>query len=121
MSKITERLFRDSPNLRDRLADLLKDEALNTALSIISESAKPRRFIFPLQGSHLDTIASQQYHILLGVQKTLDHLQRLTTPNPVGDSKDQLEDMLEEKYPFFSSLPQPMQDAIRKNELENQS
>lgn len=106
---ISEKEFRSSGH-KDALKDLLTNPTLVMALEIIGETAKPRGTVEPKPNSHLDTLVAQKFHKQSGIQQALDHLKRLTTaPEEDVEPEDALTAM-----PFFSTLPKPMQDALRE-------
>lgn len=114
---ITEHEFRLSGH-KDALKELIQNNtALSLALEIIGETAKPRGAVEIKAGAPLDTLVAHKYHRQSGIQAALDHLKRLCEP-PAAEIKK--EDELESQ-PFFTTLPQYMKDAIRKQSQENQT
>lgn len=106
---ITEKQFRDTTGWREELRVMLENPILKTALAIIGETAKARGAVEPRPNTHLDTLVTHHYQKKAGIQAALDHLERLTEPNPLED--EQKDDDAE----FFHSLPEPMKEAIRKS------
>ncbi len=113
---MTETEFRTSGH-RETLLALFDNPVLRLALEIVGETARPRGTVEPKPGTHLDTLVAQRFHKQSGIQGALDHLRRLTKP---PETEAQVEDELE-AMPFFSSLPQPVKDALRKRLNEQSS
>lgn len=112
--KYTEKQYRDHKELRIELEKMLESPALKHALEIVEELAKPRRLPEPRPNVHFDTLTSQQYYRLLGIQSAVDKLKKLTTENaPEEKEEDELS-----SQPYFNTLPKEMQDALRKQVQE---
>lgn len=104
---LTEHQFRENDKLREALKEALETEPLASAIRILEDKAKPRQFHAPTPGVHLDTMVSQHYHRLSGMQAMLDNLRRLAELNPIeAEDKDEPE--------FFHALPEPIKNALRK-------
>lgn len=112
--KYTEKQFRDHTEMRAELEKLLENPTLKFALEIVEESAKPRRLPEPRPNVHFDTLTSQQYYRLFGIQSAVDKLKKLTTENAPNEKE---EDELSSQ-PYFNTLPKEMQDALRKQVQE---
>ena len=108
---MTEQEYRENRELREQLRQLLDAPALKFAVAVISDKAKARMFHEPKAGVHLDTLVSQHYNRLTGIQYALDTLNRLTQPN-----QEVSEDFQEPE--FFHALPEEMQRAIKERKLQ---
>lgn len=104
--------FRNSLEERNRLKTLLQDPTLQRALAIIGDKARPRKIVDPRQHAHLDTITSQHYYHIAGIQYALDRLEKLTEPNPdpIEERKGKIAEM--EREPYWHTLPPQMQQAL---------
>jgi hypothetical protein len=113
MTEKSETFFRTHAEKREHLEGILNDPVFREAFEIIQDKAKARHVPEPRMHAHLDTLMSQQYYKILGIQYALDSFSRLTRPNPVESVGNDEED------PFFHSLPETMKEAIRmrKNEI----
>lgn len=109
--KFTDKIFRDSPELRQELEAALNGNAMQIALSIIEDSAKIRSTVQPKQYAPLDSLIAHQHHKQAGIQKAVDDLWRLIEPNPVVEEStpDRVKELQQE--PYFQNLPKIMQDA----------
>ncbi len=108
MTALTESQFRDHDNLRKELAEFLAKPSVALAIQIIEDKARPRYVPEPRLHAHLDTLMSQQYYKILGIQYAIDSLMRLTRPNPTEITGNEEED------PFFHALPEPMKIALKE-------
>jgi len=109
--KMTEKLFRDSEVMRSELSQLLANPTMQAALKIVAEKAKARHTPEPRMHAHLDTLTTQHYYRLLGVQKALDLLENLTEPNPLVTTEEQKKHPFDGD-PYFDNLPQNVKDAL---------
>ena len=66
--KVTEKVFRDSPELRNELQQVLGTSAMVHALAILEERAKVKKSPEPRPNAHLDTLTSQLFYRLQGRQ-----------------------------------------------------
>jgi len=114
--RLNEKQFRDHENLRDDLRKILSGEVMTTVLAIVEDRAKPRGLPEPRPNAHLDTLTTQKYCRLQGVQSVVDLLWSLTEPNPVVADTEEKDDL--SKQDFFHALPKEMQDALRKRAAE---
>lgn len=112
--KFTEKQFRDHPELRAELEKLLDNPALKHALEIVEDSAKPRAAPQARPNAHLDTLTSQHYYKIAGIQSAVDRLHRLTRENlPEEQQEDDLS-----SQPYWHTLPKEIQEALRKQVQE---
>lgn len=110
---MTEKQFREHVNFRIELTQMLESEVMRTALAIIEDKAKPRGNPEPRPNAHLDTLTTQRYCKLQGIQFAIDKLRDLTEPNPVmGDVEEDKDDL--NQMPYFHGLPPEVQEAYRK-------
>lgn len=93
---------------------MLSNPVMEHVLYILENEAKPRGTPEPRPNAHLDTLTTQRYCKLQGIQHAVDLLWKLTEPvapneeqRPPSDPAEQLD--------FFHALPSEIQDAIRKN------
>lgn len=115
---MTETQFRNSDEFREKLKVLLNDPTMKLALEIVEAKAKPRGEPEPKPNAHLDTLFAKKYNKLSGIQFAVDMIRNMVEPNPIEGESDT---GIEEKIPFFHTLPDPMKQAIRQQFLQNQS
>lgn len=113
--RYTEKQYRDSPELRTELEKLLENPALKHALEIVEDLAKPRAAPQARPNAHLDTLTSQHYYKIAGIQSAVDRLRRLTKENA---AEEQPEDDLSSQ-PYWHTLPKEVQEALRKQVQES--
>ena len=103
-----EENFRKSAELVTQLQEALALTPVKTALSILSDEARPRNSLpDPVPGLHPDTNLAHYYHFLQGANAVLDRLKRLAR------RFDSLEALTEDPDEFdhiaadFQLLPMP--------------
>ena len=109
---MTETEFRIHPQLRNELANILKNSTLQDALAIVQDRAKPRSAPEPRPNAHLDTLVAHDFHYKRGIQAAIDLLERLT-------KAPELHEESTEESPFAHSLPRQMREAIEQ--MRNQA
>lgn len=92
--------FRQKPELRDRLADLLKDPVLQLAISIIKEAAVPKPPSNQEVSALADIVFGRRYMLMSGVNQGFTDLEMLTKPIVAGETdKDLLAKAYDHKIP----------------------
>ncbi len=84
-------------------------------IRLLEDKAKPRRVPEVRPGMHPDTVVSQHYHHLHGLQKAADFARALATDydeKTIG-ADDDADDA------FFHSLAPEMKDAIKKGRTQS--
>ncbi len=71
--------FRRNEVAVSRLAELLNDPTLNSALRLVEDLSKPTRLPDTTPGLHPDTVTSHHMHMLIGVGEAVKKLRRLAT------------------------------------------
>lgn len=110
---MTEPQFRLHPQLRNELANLLKNSTFQEALAIVQDKAKPRSTPEPRPNAHLDTLVAHDFHYKRGIQAAIDTLDRLTKAPEIEEDQRLDED------PFSHSLPRELRDAINQYRQES--
>jgi len=105
---MTEKQYRIHPQLRNELARALKTEAVQEALAIIQDKAKPRSSPEPRPNAHLDTLIAQEYKLKQGIQIALDTLDRLTREPELE------EDMEPDEAPFSHAIPEEIRRVMQQ-------
>ncbi len=108
---MTKEQFQNNEEMRSKLEAILADPILKYALDIVENEAKPRGIPEPRVNAHLDTLTTQRYCRLLGIQQAIDMLHALTKP-PLAEAVEEGDDV--DAQPFFHTLPEPMKNAIRQ-------
>lgn len=104
---MTEAQFRLHPQLRNELANTLKNETFREALAIIQDKAKPRSTPEPRPNAHLDTLIAQEYKFKQGIQAAIDTLERLTKAPEIEENQNK------EEPEFFHAIPKAMREALQ--------
>lgn len=82
--------FRQKPELRDRLAELLKDPVLLLAIDVVEGTAKPK----PLNDTEISTVPDavivRRYNTMAGKIKAFDELRLLAQPIVAGETDKDL-------------------------------
>lgn len=115
---VAEQLFRNTPDLRLELETILNGKTMQKALAILEDACKPRRSVPLTPGVPMDSSVSHHYHTIMGIQKAIDRLWRLTTPPTEGNEEKDPEDTEET---FFHGLPEEMKQAIRQLKANQQA
>lgn len=97
--------FRNSPQLREQLAELLKNEVLKMALDAIR--IVPTELPPPLPGQHQDLIMAREYSKLVGINNAISKLTTLTKSISQIDEKQAARDQ------WADYLPEDMRKAIQ--------
>lgn len=82
--------FRQKPELRDRLAELLKDPVLQLAISIIKGAAVPKPPSNQEVSALADIVFGRRYMLMSGVNQGFTDLEMLTKPIVAGETDKDL-------------------------------
>lgn len=88
MNNATEQIlaFRQKPEYRDRLAELMKDPVLQMAIEIIKGAAVPRPPTDQETTSLADIVFGRRYLLMSGVNQGFDKLELLTKAITVNEA-----------------------------------